>query len=674
MTSSDRVQSTQEQAKKGIRPDMKNPFTAGKWVRGEQFIGRQDLLEKVLHGSRNYVWVTGTRRLGKTSLLKQLEHLSQSPPGVKEYIVLLWDLQGSRNLAGLKDSLLESVEAAEERFERIGIGAHEISGLSIFEILRHLERKARDKDLSLMLLCDECEELLNIEKAAPETLPRLRRVLQQGESLRTVLTATRRLSLLERSALSDTSPFLNGFVPPLYLSRLSDDEARTLIKPGGFRPEDIQVVMDKTNNHPYLVQLLCERLFDGGILDEVIEDATADDVVSHFFSVDYESLDPAEKKILLLLVQGQHLDAVALEARIGVAGDRVNALLYELKQLGCIKQVGAGYSISNYFFERWLRREVDGLSKALAFDPATSSNNSSGATLELRGIPEPGETLGHHEILGKIGSGGMGVVFKARDVKLKRVVALKVLLPNILSAEERYVERFMREAQAASSLNHPGITTVYEVGEDRGRHYISMEYVQGRTLKVWRHDDPKNFVAQLGAAIQAGWALAAAHAHSVVHRDIKPENIMITEEGVVKIMDFGLAQLRLEGEEKLTRTGIALGTPAYMSPEQALGGTIDHRTDVFSFGIVLYELFSGQRPFEGENHMAVLYAIVNKEPRPLRDVNRDLPEAIEAIVMRSLKKDKAERYQEMQDLATDLEQASPAAHTKGRWSRWRIKR
>ncbi len=653
---------------------MKNPFTAGKWVRGEKFIGRQDLLEKVLHGSRNYVWVAGTRRLGKTSLLKQLEHLSQSPPYAGEYIVLLWDLQGSRDLAGLKESLIESVEAADERFEAIGVGCDELAGMTVFEILRHLERKARDKNLSLMLLCDECEELLNIEKAAPETLPRLRRVLQQGEALRTVLTATRRLGQLERSALTDTSPFLNGFVPPLYLSRLSDEEARTLIQPGGFRPEDVQAVMEKTNNHPYLVQLLCERLFDGRTLGEVIEEASADDMVSHFFAVDYESLDPAEKKILLLLVQGENLDTVALETRVGVGGDRVSALLYELRQLGCVKQVGTGYSISNFFFERWLRRESDGLSKVLDFDPAPSGTHSSGGTVALKGLPEPGETLGHHEILGKIGAGGMGVVYKARDVKLKRIVALKVLLPKMLSADERYVERFMREAQAASSLSHPGIATVYEVGEDHGRYYISMEFVQGRTLKVWRHDDPKNFNAQVGAAIQAGRAFAAAHANSIVHRDIKPDNIMITDEGVVKVMDFGLAQLQLESEEKLTRTGIALGTPAYMSPEQAKGGTIDHRTDIFSFGIVLYELFSGRRPFEGDTQMSVLYAIVNKEPPPIRKANPDLPEALAAIVTKTLQKDKAERYQTMQDLATALEELEPAGPTPGRWSRWKIKR
>jgi tRNA A-37 threonylcarbamoyl transferase component Bud32 len=519
-----------------------------------------------------------------------------------------------------------------------------------------------------MLLCDECEELINIEKSSPEALPRLRRLLQQGETLRTVLTATRRLGKLEHSALSETSPFLHGFVPPLYLPMLGNDDARALIQLGDFKAEDVHVIMDKTNNHPYLIQLVCERLFDGGTLDEVIQEVSNDDFVSHFFSVDYDCLEPAEKKIVLLLLQGQHCwDAETLSARIGLTTDLVDSLLHGLRRLGCIKQLGPGYAISNFFFERWLRRSVEQLSQDLAFD-GTTRTTSDPAIVPNR-LPGIGETLGHHEILEQIGTGGMGAVYKARDARLKRLVALKILLPEIMS-DQQYVERFMREAQAASKLSHPGITTVYEVGEDRGRYFISMEYVHGRNLREWRSENRRNFMAQLDAAIQAGTALAVAHDNDVVHRDIKPDNIMVTNQGVVKIMDFGLAKLAQEDAKKLTRTGITLGTPAYMSPEQARGEPTDHRTDVFSFGIVLYELFSGRRPFKGKDAMSMLYAIVNEEPFPILDVVPSLPEAIDGVISKALKKDRAERYKRMQDLVNDLEDLRSGEPARGRWLRW----
>src|SRR5215510_11776303 len=187
---------------------LKNPFTAGNSVRGPKFFGRGELLEKVLHGTRNYLWVAGTRRLGKTSLLKQLEYLTQSSPLAEEYVPLYWNLEGSKDLAGLKVYLRQSVETVEKRFAEIGAGVDEIEKLSdVFEIIRYLERKAKNHDRKLMLLCDECEELIVVEKSCPEALPRLRRVLQQ-ETLHTVLAASRRLGALERNKPLETSPFL----------------------------------------------------------------------------------------------------------------------------------------------------------------------------------------------------------------------------------------------------------------------------------------------------------------------------------------------------------------------------------------------------------------------------------------------------------------------------------
>ena len=362
---------------------MKNPFTAGKWVRGEDFFGRQDLLQKVLHGEHNNVWFVGTRRLGKTSILKQLEHLGQSTAHAGRNVALYWDLQGSRDLEGLKQGLLDSVELAEARFREIGVDVDKLGELTAFEILSYLERQTRSKDRRLLLLCDECEELISIEKSSPGALPELRRTLQQGETLQTVLAATRRLGQLEHRASSGTSSFLRGFVPPLYLSRLSDDEARALIQRGRFEPDDVQEIMEKTDNHPYLIQLVCERLFDRGKLDAVIEEVRADDLVAHFFCVDYEDLEPGEKKILLLL-HHQPLDADKLSTRIGIDRDRVIAFLGALNRFGWIKQWDGEYGISNFFLEMWLQREA----ARLWVEAAKSARQGTAGSHASRGLPD----------------------------------------------------------------------------------------------------------------------------------------------------------------------------------------------------------------------------------------------------------------------------------------------
>ncbi len=282
---------------------MKNPFIAGSWVRGENFFGRKSLLKEILEGNRNYVWVAGTRRLGKTSLLKQIEYLTQQGVYADKYISLFWDLQGSQDLNGLKDGLLESVEDAEDRFEDIGVDIDELEGQDVFGILRILKRKAKEENLKLLILCDESEELINIEKNNPEALPKLRRVFQQGGNIYTVLTATKRLSQLERTTNPDTSPFLHGFIPPTYLTRLESQEAEKLIQLGRFENGVVKEIMEKTDNHPYLIQLICKRLFEGADLKNVIEEISTDDMVSHFFSADFQYLLPKEKEILLHILQ-----------------------------------------------------------------------------------------------------------------------------------------------------------------------------------------------------------------------------------------------------------------------------------------------------------------------------------------------------------------------------------
>jgi len=265
-----------------------------------------------------------------------------------------------------------------------------------------------------------------------------------------------------------------------------------------------------------------------------------------------------------------------------------------------------------------------------------------------------GRTISHYKILEKLGEGGMGVVYKAQDTKLDRMVALKFLSKQLLCDEEAKT-RFVHEAKAASALNHPNITTIYEIDEVEGECFICMEYIEGKSLKELMEEkqiDGWDMGKIIDVGIQIAEGLSKAHQKGIVHRDIKSDNIMLTDEGVVKIMDFGLAKLK--GVTKLTRTGTTLGTMQYMSPEQAQGMEVDQRSDIFSFGVVLYEMITGQLPFTGEHEAAVVYSIVNETPEPLARYKANVPEGLQRIVDKALKKDVSTRYQSAAEAIADL--------------------
>ncbi|MCJ7459357.1 MAG: FlgO family outer membrane protein [candidate division Zixibacteria bacterium] len=262
-----------------------------------------------------------------------------------------------------------------------------------------------------------------------------------------------------------------------------------------------------------------------------------------------------------------------------------------------------------------------------------------------------GKTISHYKILEKLGEGGMGVVYKAQDIKLDRLVALKFLPPHLTSESEEK-ERFIHEAKAASALSHTNITTIYEIDEFEGQMFIVMEYCEGRTLKqvIEKETLPIKKVLDIGIQICEG--LVMAHEKGIVHRDIKSDNIMLTPRGQVKIMDFGLAKLK--GATKLTKTRSTLGTLAYMSPEQAQGEEVDSRSDIFSFGVVLYELLTKNLPFGGEHQAAVIYSIINEEPQPIARFNNQVSAKLEDIVSKALAKDREDRYQHADELLADL--------------------
>jgi len=268
-----------------------------------------------------------------------------------------------------------------------------------------------------------------------------------------------------------------------------------------------------------------------------------------------------------------------------------------------------------------------------------------------------GKTISHYKILEKLGEGGMGVVYKAQDIQLQRLVALKFLPPHIADHPEEKA-RFIHEAQSASALNHPNVTTIYSIEGSPEGLFIAMEYIEGKTVKEIVEKEPPSIKKVLEIAIQVCEGLASAHKKEIIHRDIKSDNIMVTREGQVKIMDFGLAKLK--GATKLTKTGSTLGTVAYMSPEQAQGEEVDQRSDIFSFGVVLYELLTGKLPFGGEHHAAIIYSILNEEPQPIARYNNKVSTKLEEIVSKVLAKDREERYQHIDDLLADLRREKKA--------------
>jgi hypothetical protein len=296
-----------------------------------------------------------------------------------------------------------------------------------------------------------------------------------------------------------------------------------------------------------------------------------------------------------------------------------------------------------------------------------------------------GQTITHYEVLEKLGGGGMGVVYRARDLHLNRFVALKFLAPE-LTRDARAKQRFIQEAQAASALDHSNICTIHEIAETPdGQSFIVMACYDGETLKDRIERGPLKLDDALDIAIGIGNALVAAHDSGIIHRDIKPANVMLTRRGEVKVVDFGLA--KLIGEIGVARTGVTqpgatVGTVAYMSPEQTLGGAVDQRTDIWALGVVLYEMVSGRRPFDGGQPASILHAVAHEPPAPLTSLRTGVPIDLDRIVMRALAKAPNDRYQSAADLISELRQLRHASDrvaiaaeiapsvSHGRWT-WR---
>ncbi len=333
----------------------RNPFIAGTWVRAQNFFGRAELLREILEGERDSLWAVGARRLGKTSLLKELEYRVQQSAQTP-FVALDWDLQGSADGRGLADGLLGSVEDSEAFRRATGVSADDLEGLGVADMLTTVVRRTVRSGWRLLLLVDEAEEFLTVGRHDPTVLPRLRRVLHRGSELRVVLTATKRLMRLDDQPEYHTSPFLQGFIPPLYLTPLEPDEARALLARGRFAEEDCQRIMETTGCHPFLVQLIASRLFESGDLSATLDQVASDEMVANFFAVDFATLDPEERALLEEVAREGSRSPQELAHARGRSEEALAPLLFGLRMMGYLAPDGSRLRVGNWFFERWLRR------------------------------------------------------------------------------------------------------------------------------------------------------------------------------------------------------------------------------------------------------------------------------------------------------------------------------
>jgi RNA polymerase sigma factor (TIGR02999 family) len=638
------------------------PFVIGQWVRGERFYGRARLIEEVLHGPRYALWILGTRRVGKTSLLKQLEYLSlgETP---QRYFPLFWDLQGADESAELFAGFADALLDAEERLDDLGIAIAELEAADLFSALGRLRRKLRAKDLTLLLLCDEVEELIKLHQKDAALLRKLRHALLASGEVRTVLTSTIRLCVLADER-GDTSPFLHGFSPPVYIKSMSDAEAQSLVRqenlPAEARPafsdQEVSGLLERCDSHPYLLQLVSKRLLESGDLDEAAEEVAVDQMVSHFFSVDFDMLTTIEQDILRRVARDSSAASDSLQADLSLEDASLKSALQNLHNLGFVRRdAERRVVLGNYFFRRWLTDLVPSVGGGGRDSPpqvGALTNDPTLAWSETNSVLDD-----RYELRRRVGEGATGVVYEAWDRLLETRIAIK-LLRREYAGNRLVLERFRQEILLSRNLGHPNILRLYHLGEFEGRAYLTMQWVEGRTLaEEISVEAPlsEQRVAFVGSRLSS--ALEAAHTHNVLHRDIKPQNIMLNRNGEPLLTDFGLARL-LEGPG-VTTAGVFLGTPNYVSPEQARLEPLDRRSDLYSLGVVLFEMATGRCPFRGESASDVLEMHRSQVPPDPRDFVAGLSDILSRLILACLEKDRECRVQTAAELNQILDPLFP---------------
>ncbi len=640
---------------------MPTPYVVGQWVREERFYGRTALLEEIFDGPRRSIWLLGTRRIGKTSTLKQLEHLATSQPE-RRLFPLFWDFQGAESVADLDQGFEDALLDALDRLAPLGLEIRTLRGGDVLTSIGNLRRELKARGLSLLLLGDEVEELVTIYEQEPRFLRRLRRALQASEGVRTVFASTIRLWQLAAEEAT-TSPFLAGFTPPLPLLGLGDEEARGLIRqsqlPKSAQPRfddaTVEAIRRRCHNHPYLLQLLSERVLELGDLHQATEAIAADPMVRFFFATDVAMLSELEREVLRLLARQDGATTDALAGRLAIGGTALAASLLRLELLAFVERSSSGvYSLPGFFFRRWLTEPAPDRasspstprppSRPAASRPATP--REAAKTEQLRRIDQ------RYQLLALVGLGSSAEVWKARDNLLDTVVALKLLKPEV-GLDEESLERLRREVVLSRDLSHPNILKVYHLGEDQGQRYITMQFIDGSDLgQVISREAPLSVDRALSITAKVAGALAALHRLQLLHRDIKPSNVLMGKDGEPRLSDFGLTRKQLDGG--VTHHGMFVGTPRYASPEQVTGEELDERSDLYSLGVVLFEMVTGRPPFESPSvHELLSLRLRQEPPSPLKLVPT-LPPALAELILRCLARERGERFQTAEELAAAI--------------------
>ncbi|MFQ5349439.1 MAG: ECF-type sigma factor, partial [Thermoanaerobaculia bacterium] len=580
------------------------------------------------------------------------------------YFPLFWDLQGADDPSELHAGFTDALLDAEERLDSLGVALADVEAEDLFVALSRLRRKLRAQKLRLLLLCDEVEELIKLNEKDPALLGKLRHAMQASEDVRSVLASTIRLWALTDQR-GDTSPFLHGFLPPLHIATMSDDGARALIRqsqlPDDLRPsfddEDVETIRSRCDSHPYLLQLVCKRLLERSDLEQAIEEVAADQMVAYFFSVDFEMLSPVEQQILRTVAHDTPAASDTLGARLALDAPALRGSLQNLESLGFIRRDAERHVIlANHFFRRWLT-DLTPVSGALAGRSLSTAPLDADETPTLRRTAAGSLLDDRYELRRKAGEGATGFVYEAWDRLLETRIAVK-LLRREYAGNSLVLERFRQEILLSRNLGHPNILRAYHLGRFEGRAYLTMQWIDGPTLATTIAEEAPlaaKRVAFLGARLAS--ALEAAHRHNVLHRDVKPQNVMLDRAGEPLITDFGLARL-LEGPG-VTTAGVFLGTPNYVSPEQSRLEPLDGRSDIYSLGVVLFEMATGRCPFRGETAGEVLEMHRTLAPPDPREMTHDLPPELAEVILGCLQKDLDQRTASAGELRRELEGLLP---------------
>jgi tRNA A-37 threonylcarbamoyl transferase component Bud32 len=644
-----------------------NPYLDRVAIRDPRhFFGRKREIAKIFSrigaARPQSIAIVGDRRIGKSSLLNQIYHPEMRAQHLDEqarYTFLFVDLQQRRHIS-IDDFFHDLFGQLAE-----ALGEEAVAGLTpSFDAMRKVLGRLRGAGQRLIILFDEFDAVTTNRRFDLDFYSFLRAVANNYD-VAYVTSSSRDLQELCHTALIADSPFFNIFTN-VYLRAFSPGEARDLIaEPSasvGVPLEPyVRDIIDLGGYFPFFLQIACSSYFDA-----LVEGAGADNRLRR--AVDELFLDEARGHFRFIWdhFNGDHRDVI----RVLVSGGEIDAqksqVFEDLKRAGYIVEGPRGPRVFSSLFLEAITRPRPAVVGDVDVPPTDKFEPSQQRVPFTRNpditpmLIDEGR-IGRFEIRERLGGGGMGDVYRAYDTELTRTVAIKVLAVRYL-ADSLSKRRFLREAQMASILNHPNIATIYEIGELSGVPFIVMEYVEGDTLAGRlgaRGPFPIGEVVAVGRQLAS--ALEEAHEKGVIHRDIKLGNIILTARGGVKILDFGLAKpsplaakMRQEVSD-LTEPGVLIGTITYMSPEQASGeGEVTHLSDVFSLGVVLYELTTGSLPFDGETYFQIIEKIAREAPRPVTEFRPDAPPELVAIIDRAMAKRPEDRYASGRELEEDL--------------------